>query len=107
MTRPPASGVDRRSGVVSTARLSCLTHMRATVVIPTFNGAAMLAEALEALREQTVEHAVVVVDNASTDGTTELLAERFPHVRTLRLDENLGFGRAVNRGVELVETDAV
>src|SRR5438309_5598387 len=107
MTRPPASGVDRRSGVVSTTRLSCLTQMRATVVIPTYNGAAMLAESLAALARQTVEHSVVVVDNASTDGTTELLAERFPQVRVLRLDENLGFGRAVNRGVELVETDVV
>src|SRR6184192_1953341 len=91
MTRPPASGVDRRSGVVSTARLSCLTDMKATVVIPTYNGSALLAEALEALQQQTVEHAVVVVDNASTDGTPELLAERFPHVSVLRLDENLGF----------------
>ena len=81
--------------------------MRATVVIPTYNGAALLAEALEALQRQTVEHAVVVVDNASTDGTAELLAERFPTVRVLRLDENLGFGRAVNRGVELVDTDVV
>jgi GT2 family glycosyltransferase len=81
--------------------------MKATVVIPTYNGAAMLAEALEALQRQTIEHEVVVVDNASTDGTAELLADRFPHVRALRLDENLGFGRAVNRGVELVETDAV
>jgi GT2 family glycosyltransferase len=81
--------------------------MRATVVIPTYNGAAMLAETLEALERQTVDHAVVVVDNASTDGTPELVAERFPRVRVLRLDENLGFGRAVNRGVELVETDVV
>jgi N-acetylglucosaminyl-diphospho-decaprenol L-rhamnosyltransferase len=81
--------------------------MRATVVIPTYNGAGMLAESLAALARQTVEHSVVVVDNASTDDTTELLAERFPHVRVLRLDENLGFGRAVNDGVELVETDVV
>jgi GT2 family glycosyltransferase len=81
--------------------------MRATVVIPTYNGAAMLTEALAALQQQTVEHAVVVVDNASTDGTAEMLAKRFPHVRVVRSDENLGFGRAVNRGVELVETDVV
>jgi N-acetylglucosaminyl-diphospho-decaprenol L-rhamnosyltransferase len=84
-----------------------MADMSATVVIPTYNGAAMLAESLAALAAQTVQHSVVVVDNASTDGTAELLAERFPHVRVLRLDQNLGFGRAVNRGVELVETDVV
>jgi GT2 family glycosyltransferase len=81
--------------------------MRATVVIPTFNGRTILAEALESLERQTVDHDVVVVDNASTDGTTELLAKRFPAVRVVRLDENLGFGRAVNRGVAAVETDVV
>ena len=81
--------------------------MRATVVIPTLNARGMLTETLEALEAQTAAHDVVVVDNASTDGTAELLAERFPQVRVVRLDENLGFGRAVNRGVELVETDVV
>jgi len=76
-------------------------------VIPTRDGLAHLAEALESLERQTAEHDVIVVDNASTDGTAELLAERFPHVRVLRLEENLGFGRAVNRAVELVETPVV
>jgi GT2 family glycosyltransferase len=81
--------------------------MRATVVIPTLNARNLLAEALEHLEAQTVEHDVVVVDNASTDGTSELLAERFPHVRVIRMDENVGFGRAVNRGVAAAETEAV
>jgi N-acetylglucosaminyl-diphospho-decaprenol L-rhamnosyltransferase len=81
--------------------------MRATVVIPTLNARNLLAEALEHLESQTVEHDVVVVDNASTDGTSELLAERFPHVRVIRMDENVGFGRAVNRGVAAAETEAV
>jgi GT2 family glycosyltransferase len=81
--------------------------MRATVVIPTLNARAMLGETLAALEAQTVGHDVVVVDNASTDGTTQMLADRFPHVRVVRLDQNLGFGRAINHGVELVDTDVV
>jgi N-acetylglucosaminyl-diphospho-decaprenol L-rhamnosyltransferase len=81
--------------------------MRATVVIPTVNARRLLTEALEHLEAQTVGHDVVVVDNASTDGTRELLAERFPDVRVVALDRNLGFGRAVNLGVETVETDVV
>jgi N-acetylglucosaminyl-diphospho-decaprenol L-rhamnosyltransferase len=82
-------------------------YVRATVVIPTFNGRRMLEQALEALERQTVSHDVVVVDNASTDGTGELLAERFPDVHVVRLPENVGFGRAVNSGVEAVQTDVV
>jgi N-acetylglucosaminyl-diphospho-decaprenol L-rhamnosyltransferase len=81
--------------------------MRATVVIPTLNARRLLAEALESLERQTVEHHVVVVDNGSTDGTETVVRERFPRVRVVRLDRNLGFGRAVNHGVEAVETDAV
>ena len=76
-------------------------------MIPTRDGRAHLVEALESLERQTVGHDVVVVDNASSDGTAELVADRFPNVRVLRLEENLGFGRAVNRGVGLAETPIV
>ena len=81
--------------------------MRATVVIPTFNAVGLLSEALTALEAQTVPHDVVVVDNGSTDGTAETLAERFPQVSVVRLEENTGFGRAVNRGVAEATTEAV
>lgn len=84
-----------------------MPYVRATVVIPTFNGCRLLAETLDSLQRQTAEHDVVVVDNASTDGTIELLAERFPHARLVHLPENVGFGRAVNRGVAAAETDVV
>jgi N-acetylglucosaminyl-diphospho-decaprenol L-rhamnosyltransferase len=86
---------------------SIVPYVRTTVVIPTLNARELLSEALTALAEQTVGHDVIVVDNASTDGTSEHLAERFPEVRVVRLDENLGFGRAVNLGVEHVKTDAI
>jgi len=81
--------------------------MKATVVIPTFNGRSLLTEALEHLAAQTVPHDVVVVDNGSTDGTAEHVSERFPDVRVVALDENLGFGRAVNLGVAQASTDVV
>jgi len=81
--------------------------MQATVVIPTFNAWPLLAEALEHLAAQTLDHEVIVVDNGSADGTVEAITERFPKVRVVALDENLGFGRAVNRGVRQVSTDVV
>ena len=84
-----------------------MPYVRATVVIPTLNAVELLTEALRALEAQTVEHDVIVVDNASSDGTAERVAELFPRVRLLRLEENLGFGRAINRGAELVATDAI
>jgi GT2 family glycosyltransferase len=48
-----------------------------------------------------------VVDNGSTDGSLELLAERHPEVRTIALGHNTGFAAAANRGIEAAGTDAV
>jgi GT2 family glycosyltransferase len=39
---------------------------------------------------------VIVVDNASTDGSADLVAERFPNASLVRLDENVGFAAGVN-----------
>jgi GT2 family glycosyltransferase len=43
---------------------------------------------------------VVVVDNASHDGSADAIAAAFPAVRLVRLDENVGWGRAVNRAAD-------
>lgn len=79
--------------------------MKASVVIPTLNACDMLAEALASIEAQTTQAEVVVVDNASSDGTQEMLAARFPRVRLVPNDRNLGFGNAVNRGVAAVAAD--
>jgi len=42
---------------------------------------------------------IILVDNASTDGTSQAVAERFPQVQMLVNDENLGFARGVNVGL--------
>ena len=44
---------------------------------------------------------IVVVDNASADGSADLVARCLPHVRLLRNAENVGFARAINRGLAL------
>src|SRR3954451_23075031 len=64
---------------------------RVTVVVVTWQGAHLLGPCLTSLREQTLPHDVLVVDNASTDGTAELLAARFPEVRVVHSDRNVGF----------------
>jgi N-acetylglucosaminyl-diphospho-decaprenol L-rhamnosyltransferase len=74
--------------------------VRPAVYIPNFNGGEHLARALESLRAQTAEAEVVVVDNDSSDGSDQMVAEGFPEVRLLRLGANLGFGTALNRAVD-------
>jgi N-acetylglucosaminyl-diphospho-decaprenol L-rhamnosyltransferase len=81
--------------------------VRPGVYIPNFNGGEHLARALESLRAQTVEADVIVVDNGSSDGSDRMVAERFPEVVLLQMQENLGFGTALNRAVAAHPTDAI
>lgn len=60
-------------------------------VIVTFERATLLRRCLDALLGQTrPPDAVIVVDNASTDGTREMLHAEFPHARTISLPRNVG-----------------
>ena len=69
-----------------------------TVAVVSWNTRDLLASCLDALRlDVDVGRAQVwVVDNGSTDGSRELVRERYPHVKLLTPDANLGFGPAVN-----------
>jgi GT2 family glycosyltransferase len=73
--------------------------VRPAVYIPNFNGSARLGRTLRSLREQSRPIDVVVVDNGSHDDSLELLREEFPEVAVLALEQNLGFGPAINRAV--------
>lgn len=80
--------------------------MTVSVVIPNWNGRDLLAAALASLAAQTrppVE--VLVVDNGSSDGSPE--TAQAGGAKVLRLSDNLGFSKAVNRGVEAAVGDAV
>ena len=72
-----------------------------SIILVNFNDAAHLPECLSAIEANAggVDREVIVVDNASTDGSADLLAERFPRFRFIRNDKNEGFGRANNRAV--------
>jgi N-acetylglucosaminyl-diphospho-decaprenol L-rhamnosyltransferase len=81
--------------------------LRAAVVIPTLNARELLHAALESLRAQTLPAEIVVVDNASTDGTGDMLRREFPEVHVVHNERNLGFGRAVNRGADTLDGDVL
>ncbi len=74
-----------------------------TVVIPNYKGIKFIEECLTSLYAQeagTPEFEVLVVDNASNDGSVELIRTKFPQTRLVCLDENTGFCHAVNIGVK-------
>jgi GT2 family glycosyltransferase len=71
-----------------------------SVVIPNWNGLRFLKTCLDALGRQTHSHVeVIVVDNASADGSGAFIREQYPHVRLIELPENRGFTGACNAGM--------
>lgn len=80
---------------------------KTTVVIPNYNGIRYIGDCLNSLNAGNTGTEIVVVDNASSDGSYELVKAKFPKVRLLRLEENTGFCHAVNEGIRLCETEYI
>jgi GT2 family glycosyltransferase len=73
---------------------------RVAVVIVNLNGGELIRRTVDALARQSLAPArVIVVDNASTDGSADGLQERLPELEVIRSDENLGFAAGNNLGV--------
>ncbi|MGC8740441.1 MAG: glycosyltransferase family 2 protein [Candidatus Sumerlaeaceae bacterium] len=82
-----------------------------SIIIPNWNGAAFLQRCLSAtvLSAQATgkPFEIIVVDDASTDGSADGIEDRWPNTRLLRNSRNLGFGASVNRGIEAARASIV
>jgi GT2 family glycosyltransferase len=72
-----------------------------TILVVSFNTREHLARCLQSLTNAppAAPHEIVVVDNASGDGTPAMVRERWPFVRLVVLDRNVGFAAANNVGI--------
>jgi GT2 family glycosyltransferase len=71
-----------------------------SVVITNYNGKKFLADCIDSVLSQTLKpFEVIVVDNASTDGSQEFLRSAYPDVILIEMNENAGFARAANAGI--------
>lgn len=79
-----------------------------SIVVLSYNRRDALAKTLEKLREESVtrQAEVIVVDNASTDGSPAMIRDRFPHVKLIELKSNIAIA-GFNRGVEASTGDVV
>jgi GT2 family glycosyltransferase len=77
---------------------------RVAVIVVNFNGGAMLRECLAALRDQSVPAArVLVMDNGSRDSSIADARAMYPWAEYHLLNDNLGFAKANNAGIALVD----
>jgi hypothetical protein len=82
--------------------------VEASIVIVSYNGRDFLRRCLASFYHHTkgVDFEVIVVDNASTDGTPEMVVEEFPRATLVRRTENAGFARGVNQGMAVARGEA-
>jgi GT2 family glycosyltransferase len=73
-----------------------------SVILVNYNDLCHLKECLSSVTDtvEDIPYEVIVVDNQSTDGTLRWLREYAPHVRLIANEENVGFARANNQGIQ-------
>ena len=79
-----------------------------TIVIPNYKGKEYLFSCVKSLYEKDqTEKKILIIDNASNDGSIEEVVKEYPEVECVMLDKNYGFCRAVNIGIEKTDTPYV
>ncbi|MCL5280978.1 MAG: glycosyltransferase family 2 protein [Planctomycetes bacterium] len=76
-----------------------------SILVVSWNTREVLRDCLRTVHEQTRQTAfeVIVVDNASTDGSVEMIRTEFPQVRLLANASNRGFAAANNQGIKVAQ----
>src|SRR5512141_2979525 len=81
-----------------------MASSRVSVVVVSFNTREKLTRCLACIEP---EHELIVVDNASADGSAEMVPSRFPSARLIRNEHNRGFGAANNQGIDAASGDLI
>jgi GT2 family glycosyltransferase len=79
------------------------------IVIVNYNTKAELDNCLRSLHDHppNASHEIVVVDNASRDGSVEMVRSTWPRVRVIALNSNVGFAAANNQGIRRTESELI
>lgn len=69
-------------------------------IIVTYNGMKWMDRCLRSVSESSMKVDILIVDNGSTDGTQEFIKNNYPDITFIQSQENLGFGKANNIGLQ-------
>lgn len=84
-----------------------MDQIKSTNLIVTYNSEKEISALLDDLRMVNPGSPVVVIDNASTDKTVEIINHLYPQVQLVRNTQNVGYAQAVNLGFDLCNTPYV
>lgn len=78
------------------------------IIILSFNGILLLKECLNSIRKQSIlPNKIIVVDNGSTDQTSNLIPKEFPEVEMIKIKNNLGIPKAFNVALDACKSEYV
>jgi glycosyltransferase involved in cell wall biosynthesis len=99
----------RNSGAGARQRSEGCDHVLISVIIPVYNERATIQEIVRRVQEQAYEKELIIVDDASTDGTREVLATSAwaDNVHLYYHERNRGKGAAIRTGIEHLQGDIV
>ncbi len=77
--------------------------MDLSIIIVNYNVKEFLQNLIHSIHKaaQNLQYEIIVVDNASSDGSVEFISEKFPNVQLISNDKNFGFGKANNQGLKI------
>lgn len=89
-----------QAGTLTAATRAGAASPSLSVVIVSYNCRRLILDCLTSLYDSTatLDFEIIVVDNASSDGSVEAITAEFSRVRVVELEKNIGFGRACNVG---------
>ncbi len=89
--------------IVSTAVRKNLSQTDVSVIIVNYNVKDYLSQAIVSLQRalKKIRSEIIVVDNASDDGSVAMLRHKFPRVKLINNNQNVGFGRANNQALKI------
>lgn len=82
-----------------------MSEKRVAVVILNYNGKKYLEKFLPGTVSHSFPHQIYVADNASTDGSQQLIKEKFPQVQLIQNEANYGYAKGYNEALKKVNAD--
>ena len=95
--------VETRNRIQPEIRLLSRVSKKVSIIIPNYNGKKYLGACIDSLHQLNFpreNYEIIVVDNASSDNSCEFILSRYPAVKLIKAEKNLGFARGCNLGIK-------
>lgn len=84
-----------------------MNHTNISIVIPSFNGKDLLKKNLPGIIRNFPGIEIIIVDDGSTDKTTDFIKDKYPFIKIIINKKNFGFSTSANKGILSAKSDLV